>query len=216
MLGKHLQFTDSHHHIAIGSYIREHILVADAGVHATTVAENEHRHLFFHNHRTIDHKVRQRLFTYCHSLLRTASTIFYHFHLFERNARVFILQVTGKKSIHRRASELELLVESHAMLSMHLHIIYRSPCPLHLYHPVLRQIRTHDRVFATLQYEERRLTLTYITDRPPLRMISPVSSTAYLRRRCTSRSTGHRTVVLLPWILIIREGLALCSHASHQ
>ena len=232
---QHLQLAYSYHDVAMGCNIGEHILIADAGVHTTPVAEDEHRKFLFlhltrgkhaqaahaHSgievHRTIDHKVGQRLLTYGNGFVRPAAAKVGHFHLFETDRWVVVFEVAGIESVHCRTSEFQLFVESHAMVAMHLDIIDLCASPLHLHHPVFSQVRSDGRVFATLQHKERSRVLADIPDRPPFGVLRPrdVGITYLCWRRSTS-STCHRAVVLTPWILSVVERLAVGCHTRHQ
>ena len=77
------------------------------------------------------------------------------------------------------------------MIAMHLHIVYRRACPLHLHHPVLRQVGTDGGVFSTLQHEERCRGLADVADGPPLLVVGPLAGTANLRGRRTTGGTSH-------------------------
>ena len=97
MLCKHLQFAYCNNHIAVGSYVAEHILIADAGVHASAVAEHEYGQWLclcllskrsrlcsgFQVHRSIDHEVGQRFLSHGHCLVATTAAVFHHLHLLE-------------------------------------------------------------------------------------------------------------------------------------
>ena len=57
-----------------------------------------------------------------------------------------------EEGIHRWPCKLELLVEGHAVLTVHFHEVDRCTCLLHLRNPVLGEFGFHHRVFATLQH----------------------------------------------------------------
>ena len=121
-----------------------------------------------------------------------------------------------KESIQSRTSELQLLVESHAVLSVHLHVVNRCASLLHLHDPVLRQVWFHNGVFSTLQYKERRLAFADMADGPPFRVIGPRSGATNLCGRRTTGSAGNRTIELLPGISSIVESLANRCQACHE
>ena len=217
VLGKHLEFADGHDYVTIGGNVAEHVLVTDAGIHAAAVAENKDGQFLFlyctsgkhawpanchsciHVHRTIDNEVWQALLAHGYSLVAATATVFNHLHLFETDAGIVMLQVTGKEGIHRRTGELQLLVECHAMLTMYLYVIDCRTCLLHFHDPVLCQVGADDGVFSTLEHEKWCFTLADITYRPPFLMVCPFASTTNFCRRSSACGTGH-----------------LCRQSSHQ
>ena len=225
VLCKHLQLSDGNDNVSVGSHVGKHVLITDARVHATAIGEDQHRELAFltrhshvHIHRVINHEVGQRALTNCHGLVRSAASVVGHFHLLHLDIRVVEPQMASIEGIHGRTSELQLLVVSHAVVAMHLHIIHRRASTLHLRHPVLREIRTHDRVFATLQHKDRCALLADIADRPPLVVCRPRTvRIANLGRRRTTYGTSHAARLVHPRTLgLVGESLALCTHSEHQ
>ena len=185
VLGEHLQGADSHDDIAVGSDIGEHVLIANAGVHAAAVGKDEHGqrttlacHSPVHIDGMIDYEVGQRKLAHSHSLVGTAAAIVGHLELLEADGGIVVLEIAGIEGIHSRTGELELLVEGYAMLAVHLHIVDRCPGLLHLAHPVLGEVRPYDGILASLQHEEGRGAGTYVADGPPLGMVGPGSGTA--------------------------------------
>ena len=223
MLRKHLQFSNGHHNVAVRDDVGKHILIADTGVHTATIGKDEHGQLPFiagdgiiHVHGTIDHEVRQRLLTDSDGLIGSTAAVFNYFHLFEAHSRIFVLQVPCKEGIHSGTGVLQCLVVGHAVWSMYFHIVHLCPCLLHFCHPVLCQLRFHDRVLSALQNKEGSLALSDVADGPPFSMLSPFSPTANLRGRCSTGCTGHVTCIFFPWVGGIVERLAIGSHTSHE
>ena len=142
MLGQHLQFANGHHHVAVGGDVGEHVFVANAGVHATAVAEDEDGEFLFlgfarakqggsaYGHgcievdRTIDNEVGQGLLAHGDGLVASATTEVGHFHLLEAHAGVVVLEVASIEGIHGGTCEFQLLVEGNAVLTMHFHIVH--------------------------------------------------------------------------------------------
>ena len=167
-------------------------------------------------HRPVDNEVRQCFLTHGHRLVRSAAAVLGHLHLLETDTGVVVAQVTGEEGVHGRARKLQLLVEGHTVLAVHLHVIDAGAGALHLADPVLGEVWPHDGIFATLQHKEGRRALTDVTYWPPLSVVGPLPCPAYLRGRCAASGTSHRAVVVLPRVGIVVESRARCCHTRHE